>query len=253
MSRRQVATPEPRLRVVAIGWPNEQRVALLNQLGYVYRAGGEPILIVADRAAWEPISRPIRVIELPPERQLSPIDRAVAIPPRRLALGAYGWWRARRAKSRIGRILVLLLMFLGVTRRSRSRPGWWPTWERTQFYADTRGWAYWEALAPHAHEIQPATLDYILFRDLSAWPVAWHLAEDNPDVKVGASVPADELVAFVSARREWLRTQPGHLYKPILAWLKFLPIRLLRSAPVKWAVGKAPRGLKDKVKLLLAR
>lgn len=253
MSRNRVPTPEPRLRVVAIGWPDEQRVALLNQLGYVYRAGGEPILIVADRAAWEPISRPVRVVELPPDRQLSPIDRAVAIPPWRLALGAYGWWRSGRSKSRVGRILVLLLTFLGVIRHSRSRPDWWPKWQRTQFYADTRGWAYWEALAPQVLEIHPATLDYILLRDLSAWPVAWHLAKHNPDVKVGASVPADELAAFAAARRKWMRSQPGHLYKPILAGLKFLPIRLLRSKPVKWAVGKSPRGLKDRVKLLLAR
>ncbi len=240
--------PKPRLRVLVIGWPIEQRVALLNQLGYVYRAGGEAFLIVDDRLRWEPINKSIKVIEVPQRNAVTPIDRVIAKTPRQVATAALLLYRARRSPSLVTRMLLGFFAIIGLRRRSRSRPPWWARYRASAFYADTRGWAQAVGLEAEVARLPDNFLDYVLLRDVSAWPVAWTLAQRNPLAQIAASVPKPELADFVAARRAWLRTQPGWWYRMALATLLYLPVRVLRSGPAKWVAGRLPKRLKDSVK-----
>ena len=81
MSGAAASDVPPRRRVMAIGWDPTKRVALLNPLGVVVRAGGEAVLMVSGRGEWEPVHHRMKVIHLREQELRSGPNRLVGYRP----------------------------------------------------------------------------------------------------------------------------------------------------------------------------
>jgi hypothetical protein len=205
------ADSPPAFRVLAIGWEPEQRLALLNDLLRVVRAGGDATLITVDVPAWGQIHPAIKVIDAGTRERTAGPNWLVSIPPRRWAAAA-GSVSAALARPGVTRTPVALtgaVWALGA--RHREEAPWFEHWLASSTYRDLRGWVLWRAVRRDIASITPATLDVIILRDPACWSIAWQVAKMNPQVVVAASVDRVALTEFHEHRERWLQAHRPEL------------------------------------------
>ncbi len=202
MSGAAASDVPPRRRVMAIGWDPTKRVALLNPLGVVVRAGGEAVLMVSGRGEWEPVHHRIKVIDLHEQERRSGPNRLVGLPPARLAaLAAAGLLLGGRGvvRSLTGLTVVAAVIWLPGNRRAP----WLDHWMNTGIYADLRGWTLWRAARRHLATVEPMALDEVVIRNMNCQPVAWQLLRLNPAIRVSSNIDRAALAEFSTARQAW--------------------------------------------------
>lgn len=150
-------------RYVGVAVIPRRRRPIERALARVVELGGEALLITADGSAKARGQGVEHIDLLRDEMRLGP-NRLVAISPKRV-LG-------KLTGQKVGGRSLL-----------------WQGWVKSRPYKVVRFYALWHVLARHLDVVRPAEVTDILLAGVESWPIAWHLAQLNPEVELGWSVP----------------------------------------------------------------
>lgn len=150
-------------RYVGVAVIPRRRRPIERALARVVELGGEALLITADGSARARGQGVDHIDLLQDEMRLGP-NRLIAISPKRV-LG-------KLAGQKVG---------------GRSRL--WQGWVKSRPYKVVRFYALWHVLQRHLDVVRPGEVTDILLAGVESWPIAWHIAQINPDVELGWSVP----------------------------------------------------------------
>lgn len=152
-------------RYVGVAVIPRRRRPIEMALGRVVELGGEALLITADGSghARYPGVEHIDLLSL--EMHLG-ANRLIAVSPARVA----------------GRL---------VGRKVRGRSLAWRVWVRSRPYKVGRFYLLWRALSSRLDVVRPADVTHVFLAGAESWPIAWQLAQLNPEIEVGWDIPVE--------------------------------------------------------------
>lgn len=152
-------------RYVGLAVVPRRRRAIERALSRIVELGGEALLITADgssRARWPGVEH---LDLLADEMSFGP-NRLIAVSPKRV----------------VGKI---------VGRKVGGRSLLWRGWVKSRPYKAVRYYGLWHVLQRRRDVLRPREITDILLAGVESWPIAWHIAKENPDVAIGWDVPDD--------------------------------------------------------------
>lgn len=150
-------------RYVGVAVIPRRRRAIERACGRIVELGGEALLITADgsaRARWPGVEH---LDLLKDEMRLGP-NRLLAVSPKRVA----------------GKV---------IGRKVGGRSLLWRGWVKSRPYKTFRFYALWHLLQRYRDVLRPDDITDVLLAGVESWPIAWHLAQENPDLVMGWDVP----------------------------------------------------------------